>query len=325
MRTSSISDQTSFIIFISLLVINVIFVAIGSTSFPYTSLLTLIWSLFGLWRITSLALENREPNKLNTEQLTDKILDSISYDTEKKHNFILKLFSQKFFIIWIGLFLTLITWSILSSLSPKDLEFMTDINTEIKQKISNFEPTFNWYSFTISLQLIFTMLIINFTALSFSYSQRHVEKILYIIGSIFILSLSYNLFFSPFISSLFFPTIENMNGVGFGQASLIFNLNTALYTQSGSFLIYRFIETGFIGAYGFYLLLAIPLIRTLHNINKRKTIQKLALIAVIMIIIALDIFWLMNAAILLTMFLAVILTCTLWGQIEYHRLTKEQK
>lgn len=291
----------------------------SGTSLAPTGLFLIILSFLVFSRFLWLATARLKKDERN---LPDQILSSLSDDAEKNKDNIFKRSCALDF----GSFLLLIflsgAWGIYCSIYPNEItsiktlyiefgNFFGDAYGKEDLEFGNLREQIFQY---ISLLLI--VLLMSWLQLSLSISKRFVRHNLVVFWPAFLVGVVILNFIVGRVLLFQWPDTLFLSGGGLGIAEPLMLLHPDLAQDSMSFFMVRFFELGFVGAYGAYLFLLIPLSVFFHIImirQRRKTLAYIGMMSVA-VVIMMDMFWLYHPYGLSVMAMGWFVIVVCWGQ-----------
>ncbi|MAZ76237.1 MAG: hypothetical protein CMH31_02930 [Micavibrio sp.] len=257
--------------------------------------------------------------------LPDKLLSSLETDTRKdKENILNRVFFVDYSLWMIGVFL-FILWISFCTLYPNEITAIKTLYFEFSHFFYDFynQKEFVDQSFIAKIMpyvvMIISFFLICFLQMSLTASRSFVRLNiivflpLFLIGVVFLYLMVGRVTFFPWPDAYF------LVGGGVGISKILFLIHPDMAADSASFFMARFLDTGFIGAYGLYVLLLPPLSMFFYVLTvkrRRKTLAWVGML-VIALLVMVDMFWLYhpygNAVILMGWL--VVMVC--WGHLGF--------
>lgn len=238
-------------------------------------------------------------NKGMKKSLPEKLLKGLSEERAQYNRSIIKRVSAPDFMAWFAFVCISFLWLFICTLYPAQMGAIKTIHLEFVAFLNSFYthqniPTPSFIT-QIMPPLFISLIGILSTFLIFSFSgSRGFVRFYYIAFlPIFCIFLGCTLFTSGLVSFFVWPDAQFWKGGGIDTARKIFLLHPNVAYDSGSFFLARFIETGFIGAYLFYLLIFPALCVFFHilTVRRRRVVPAFVGIGVIVTLILVDLFW----------------------------------
>ncbi|NCO03896.1 MAG: hypothetical protein GW903_06865 [Alphaproteobacteria bacterium] len=301
-------------------------IGVASQSIAPPLLLSLFLSITGfLVLLRFLGLYARLQNKGATPSLPQKLLKGLNEERAQQNRAVIKRISEPDFIIWSAFVMLSLIWLFICTLYPAPMGAIKTIHFEFISFLNDFyahqgvqEP-----SITMKLKAPFFIalagILVTFLIFSFSDSRSFVRFSYIVLLPLFFILLGFTALTSGLISFFVWPDAQFWKGGGVDTARKIFLLHSNVAFDSGSFFLARFIETGFIGAYLFYLLIFPALCVFFHilTVRRRRVVPAFIGMGVTTILIVVDLFWIYTPFVN-AIFVSgwVIIACS-WAQSGY--------
>lgn len=294
------------------------FIALIPNAMIELGFLLLLTSFVTFSRVLFLFHHNK---KNSAETLPDQIITSFDKEVSKQKNNILHRIVSVDYVIWfVGLVIT-VAWVVFCTAYPNEIGAIKTLHFEFSQFF------YEYYNKAELMDQSLLQKMLPFVALSFTFFLLCVLH-WSLSASRFFIRLNMIIFLPAFIVGLValsfivgriflfqWPDTHFLVGGGVGVSKILFLLHPNMAAESASFFMNRFLETGFIGAYGLYLLFMPALSVFFHVITVRRRRKMLAWVGIIIIglMLMIDMFWLYspygNAVMVMGWF--VVLAC--WG------------
>ena len=152
-------------------------------------------------------------------------------------------------------------------------------------------------------------------AISYARNERTVLFISYTLLFTFVAGIIVAFFHADMTENAHWPSFSNLKGGGLGQSELVYLLAPDFMNQVASGLYVRFLEGGFIGAYGTYVLYILVMYILCRSILFRsKDFFELAnAVLILLVVMALDMFWVSTGLIQALIFIGLAFVALCWG------------
>lgn len=248
-----------------------------------------------LWIIVNKDIDD---NKLLSEQ----ILLSLEKENKKNKANILKRLISADFLIWILLVFIGVIWTLFCTAYPNEITAIKTLYFEFSQFFYDFynQKEFTGQSLIMKIvpfiATITMFLLLCFLQVSLLYSRFFVKLNITIFLPIFLMGLVFILIAIGRVIFFPWPDANFLIGGGLGASKIIFLTHPSIAMDSASFFLSRFLNIGFIGAYGFYALFLPPLSVFFYVINVKLCRTALAWVGIITIafIVMMDMFCIYN-------------------------------
>lgn len=317
-------ERRSFLIFLFCVVFTAVFVALEKDSSFILGVLGIFWGFFGFFRLIYLTSveQNFYPKILS---LPSQLLFGLAQEREEKISHILRRMGRRDIVLWIGGGLLFIVWVLFCSFYPAEITIVETLR--LKQEAVVDFPVRNYtdpYLVMKGLSFYGVIGIIMFSSLTFSLSHTNLRWAKYAILPVLGLATILTFIFSAKAASFLWVDSTVLKGGGLGQALLMGQLAPEMMENYGTGLMQRFTELGVVGAYGLYILFipaAIRLLKTLVN-PKRTTVKPFIGLLCLMLLAALDLYWISSTVIHALSLLALSVMALCWGAAGPHQPEK---
>lgn len=317
-------ERKSFLIFLLFVVASAAFIALEQGSSFVLGVLGVCWGLFGFFRLVYLtSVEQGSYPKILS--LPSQLLFGLAQEKQEKISHILRRLGRKDIITWMIGATVLIAWVLFCSVYPSEITIVETLR--LKQETVVDFPVKNYsdpYLIMKGLSFYGLVGIVIFSSLTFSLSHTNLRWAKYVILPVLSLATILTFIFAAKATSFIWVDSAVLKGGGLGQAFLMGQLAPQMIENYGTGLMRRFTELGVVGAYGFYLLFVpafIRLFKTLIN-PKRSTMKPLIGILCLILLTALDLYWISSAVIDALSLLALCLMALCWGAAGPHQPQK---
>ena len=268
-----------------------------------------------LWLITA-------KSRASKTRLPDQILSSLDTEADKNKTNIFKRSMSLDYGLFALLIIVGALWGVYCSFYPNEIASVKTVHVEFSEFFNNI---YNDHNFNIAIRnnnllsyfaVLFSVLILSWLQFSLSVSKKFIRNNLVIFLPAFLVGVVILNFVFGRVLLFQWPDTLFLSGAGLGIAKPIMLLHPDLAQDSMSFFMVRFFELGFLGAYGAYVFLLIPLSVFFHIITirqRRKTLAYIGMITV-SIIIMVDMFWLYHPHGLGVIAMGWFVTVVCWGQ-----------
>lgn len=293
MSRPPLSERKSFFFFSVLVFITALSFFYTSENFTIFGIMLILWGLFGLLRFVQLMQSETHfiPKLFN---LPTQILFGVE-KIEKQHRLIIfdRLIKADI-LIFMGLATLFLLWVLYTNFFPA--EFSSLKNLRIQQELitpislSNAVPIYN---IVVSVGYYVLIGLVLLMALSYSQHRYYFEKTAIFLLPLFLAAITVLFFNSSLTHLVLFPDTGHMKGVGAGYAGLLEGLSSIDMSPFLSPLMVRYIELGFCGAYGPYILFfpaLFMLVKTYRDTDWSRFVSFIGL-GVIIHLIVIDFYW----------------------------------
>jgi hypothetical protein len=305
----------SFFVLSALFLAFVIFIPNAVIELGFLLLLT---SFVTFSRFIFLIRRNKQKN---VESLPDQIITSFDKEADNQKNNILKRLISADYILWVTGIVVGVLWLGFCTANPNEINAIKTLHFEFSQF---FYEHYNQQELMdpslMGKMQPFVALILTFFLLcslhwSLSASRFFIRLNMIIFLPAFFMGLVVLVFTVGRVFLFQWPDAHFLIGGGIGVSKVLFLLHPNMAADSASFFMARFLETGFIGAYGVYLLFMPALSVFFHVITVRRRRKMLAWVGIITVglLLMMDMFWLYSAygKAVMVMGWFVVLAC--WG------------
>lgn len=281
MISFQIRQRKSLIYYMALLILSLFVFSSQIYLEQFIGALTIIWGVYIILRFSHLYDNNDQPFP-KILSLPSRILFGYHQLTRKNANSIIDNFMRQDFLICLFLSILFLIWGLYCSVNPAKISLIETFWQDKKQFLSS-PIELKIYTYHIINNLSYFLMIILVAIASISHAQNKNVFKLFILPLILAISL-WIIIFSPLLSLHDYSEFSYLKGIGWGQLEVFQLLAPNSFEEVNSGFTHRYIETGLIGAYGFYIIF-LPLI--FHYVTQllrgnHKLDNALALIIVIL-------------------------------------------
>jgi len=317
-------ERKSFLIFLFCVVATSSFIALEQGSSFVLGLLGVFWGLFGFFRLVYLTA-NEQAAYPKILSLPSQLLFGLAQEKQEKILHILRRLGRKDIILWIAGALMFVVWVLICSFYPSNITIVETLRLK-QETVINFPVlnSFDPYLLMKGLSFYGIAGIIIFSSLTFSLSHTNLRWSKYMVLPVLSLAAILIFIFAPKAESFMWVDSASLKGGGVGQSLLMKQLAPQMMDSFGTGLMQRFTELGAVGAYGIYLLFipsAIRMLRTLIN-PKRRMMNPIIGILCLILLLALDLYWISSAITHALSLLCLCLMALCWGAAGPHQPSK---
>ncbi len=308
-------ERRSYLAFLFFLMMTACVISFSPIEGVHYGLLSVFWGLFGFLRLAYL-LENKFQNFSSFLHLPTQILFGISNEENDMRGFIMRRLERLDVLFWFSIMALFIGWALYCSFNPiifsaQNLQGpeidITAVQTQYKADIFTIMMAMSQYSLVG---------IIMFLSLTYAHSRRAVGWAIKSIIPLFFVLLGLVYLLIPIVDPVYYPDLDVLKGGGYGAANNIGGISSELMQQSGSGLFRRFINFGWVGAYGIYVAfipIAYLLMRNLLDV-RRSTLRPLIGLILMALMLCVDVFFVVAAPFLNALMLLGFASLALcWG------------
>lgn len=283
-------EKRSFVGFLLLLFITIAVLTLnGSPSL--LGILGAVWGIIGFLRVVDITHTQYDsfPKFLS---LPSQLLFGLEKQKEQDKKLILKRFERLDCVLWFAGSIFFVVWAVYCSLFPAEISIIKTL--QLKQELLVDLPikgSSDVYVIIMSLASYGVVGIAIFMALSYAQTGAAVRWTSFSLFPLFLVGTALALHFLPVSNPALFPDMAVFKGGGFGKAFVVGLLEPNVINNSRTGLMIRFIETGWVGAYGAYILFlpaVFMLVKALFNAEVLKSV--IGLLSLFLVAF-LDIFW----------------------------------
>lgn len=316
------AEKLQHIIYLILVFITLIALSAGPFQSHIIGLIVVFFSLFTLFRLISLYVLTVKKEQAS---LPKKLLTTFDSDQEKQNGFLKKRISAPDLSIWLGFVVLFVVWIIICTLFPSELKAIKTVHLEFSEFLGNFYQGEQDYKTgllitILPIALLFFLLVLStFTSFSFADSKRFIRKVYIAFIPVFAILMVFTALTSGLVGLFIWPDAQFWKGGGIDTARKIFLLHSDIALDSGSFFLARFIETGFIGSYLFYLIIfpAMVCFFQVLTVKRRRVVTATVGFSVIALMIMVDLFWIYTPFVNALFFAGWIIVACSWAQCGF--------
>lgn len=314
------NERRSFLFFLFLILVTAFVMGQGGLMTSALGVLGIVWGVFGFFRLIYL-LQNNSQNTAHILNLPSRILFGMDAQALQRRDSVLARLTYgdvRFWFIGLAVFCL---WALFCTLSPDNIPLVTQLHAKQNAVLGDGVLYYsNYYNITQSFTRYGIIAIIIFLSLSYSLSRTNIRWAYFTLVPLFFIGVVYVVFSLGWAGLPLLPVIDSFKGGGIGQSFIVDILSRPLMEQFGTGLFRRYIELGWVGAYGVYMLF-IPafymLLRMMFN-PVRSTLKPFLALIIMLCLGALDIFWVFGDFPLALLVLGLPLIALCWGASGFH-------
>jgi hypothetical protein len=285
-------EKREIFIYLIFLLLSTSLLCYSSDSSFVIGLLGMLWGLYGIFRLAYIN-KTEAPRGNGILDLPGKILFSLNTEQSRQKKEILFNFQKPDVGIWLVYGFLFIAWGIWCTLFPGDIDQVKSLTINQEKVLDTDSLSFSRFYYTMQTLSYFGIAgSMVFVALSLAPKLDLERQIIYSLLAILLAGFVFVQMLIPLAQPFTLPGLNMPVGGGFGTAAMMTALAPETFFISRSSLWTRYVEMGWIGAYGAYILYAPPVYVFLKNL-KRKEVSIVAMIGLfaMAVTLMLDMFW----------------------------------
>ena len=315
-----LEERRSYLLFLGLLLLTVLFIFAFPSAVLTYAFAAIIWGLLGFVRLSYFLQNNLKPFPKILD-LPSTILFGLSKEDQEAKEFVIKRLDGMDFVFWTICGVGLMAWMIYCSFHPAALS-INGKNTMVFEHVASHSLPINYYDLALSLTQYGLIGIIVFLSFTYSHSRTLIKWTFYSIVPVYFLAVISSFILFKGALPGYFPPLDSAKGMGLGAAAGKASMMTEAMRTHDTALFRRYIELGWVGAYGLYVLFLPACFLLVRNIahRTRATIRPFIGIVIVLTLFLLDMSMTEGFAFLYgAKLLGLVCFALCWGAAGYRR------
>lgn len=313
------ADGKSLIFFLIFCLVTAVLFSLNFHSF-FPGIIGIFWGVLGILRVIDLIQTDKYsfPQFVN---LPSQILFGLGKSREEEKKRVLNRMERPDCLFWFIGSVSLVFWAIYCTMNPAEISVVKTLHLQQKHLVDlPVRSASELYDAATILLMYGVTGTFIFMCLSFSSNTTAVKNILYSLLPIFIVGCVLCFFFLPIANPALFPDVAFLKGGGLGKANIMSFLEPSIMNVSRTDLMARFIETGWVGAYGAYLVFLPAVIMFAGSLLKGKyVLQSIIGLICLLLVAFFDAFWVSLPPLDALGFLGLGIASFCWGLVGYQK------
>ncbi len=285
-----LEERRSYLLFLGLLLVTVLFIfSFPSTVLTY-ALAAIMWGLLGFVRL-SYFLQNSLKPFPKILDLPSTILFGLSKEDQEAKEFVIKRLDGVDFVFWTFCGVGLMAWMIYCSFYPSAFSINGPNKINFDHVASSHSLPINYYYLALSLAQYGLMGIVVFLSFTYSHSRTLIKWTFGSIVPAYFLAAIGSFLVFKWALPVYFPPLDAAKGMGLGTTAGMASMMTETMRTHDTALFRRYLELGWVGAYGLYVLFVPAFFLLMRNIahQDRTTIRPFIGLCIVLTLFLLDV------------------------------------